>query len=281
MNLCIFQGGFIDGVSRNLDLLERTIREKCKPRKFAEKSTKPDLFAFPELFLTGYVGGEDILQQAEHRLGNSFSRIAKLAKELQVGVVYGYVELDGRRRYNSIQFIGKDGTSLGNYRKTHLYSDYERKLFTPSREFSPLILFEGLKIGLLICYDIEFPEPCRVLALQGADLVIVPTAATAATARSVSVVTVPARAAENLCFVAYINRVGSQFCPSLGLDIQFHGTSVVAAPDASLLVTGSATQQQLLTCTIDPRSYVQARTVNPYFQDRVPSLYKILGRSSL
>jgi len=76
--------------------------------------------------------------------------------------------------YNSIQLIDRDGRSLVNYRKLHPWIDEE--VFTAGNEYTEVVECRGMKIGLLICYDVEFLESVRTLALQGAQLVAVPTA---------------------------------------------------------------------------------------------------------
>jgi predicted amidohydrolase len=96
---------------------------------------------------------------------------------LQIGIVVGYPEKveESTLTYNSAILIGKSGELLINYRKSHCWSSYERRFFTPGDELSPVVPFEGIKVALLICYDVEFPELCRALALQGCNLFLVPT----------------------------------------------------------------------------------------------------------
>lgn len=78
---------------------------------------------------------------------------------------YRYAEFEGdapptaRRVYNSVQFVGRDGASLANYRKTHLWQKYEKAHFVPGDALAPVVDFDGVRVGLLICYDVEFRAP--------------------------------------------------------------------------------------------------------------------------
>jgi len=326
MRLHIFQGGFVDGVERNLRLLEEVVDAECTKaegfisaahplaghfrsdedlkaqgtaaaaastavveaamtQKGSDKTTKaatqvgrPDLIVFPELFICGYVVGKTLLSVGEPNNGSSFARISDVARRFKVGIVYGYCERDPLfgRYYNSAQFVDKNGRSIANYRKTHLYSDYEKAYFSPGDSLGSPVEFMGLRIALLICFDIEFPEPIRALAIQGVDLVLVPTANTCPIQ---NLITVPSRAAENLCFVAYVNRVGSEHCPDLGKPLVFSGVSVVSGPDG-LALAQAGSQTEIVRCTIDPSlpRYDRARAACPYFKDRRPELYAPVSR---
>jgi len=110
--------------------------------------------------------------------------------------------------YNSAAVIGPAGTVLGQYRKTHLFGDFERAAYAPGKSFCQPFSLGGFSLGLLICYDVEFPEAVRATALAGADLILIPTALTPEYA-VVPELIVPARALENQVFVAYCNHAGA------------------------------------------------------------------------
>ena len=141
------------------------------------------LIIFPETFTTGYHlpdGPTQFKQLAEPQNGASFQELSAKAKELKIAVIYGYPEVVSNGHsavyYNSCQFIDESGVSLANYRKTHLWPLLDKEVFTQGESFANVVEFRGLKIGLLICYDVEFPENVRHLALQGANFIAVPTA---------------------------------------------------------------------------------------------------------
>jgi predicted amidohydrolase len=124
---------------------------------------------------------------------------------------------------------------------------------------------DGLKIGILICYDVEFPEAVRALALAGAELIAVPTALI----RPFDIVArtlVPARAFENQVYVAYagicVSEAGLEYC----------GLSCIVGPDGQDLA-GAGTGPDLLLADIDLCAIPKGRMSNPYLSDRRPRLY--------
>lgn len=189
-----------------------------------------DLLVCPEMFLTGYnIAASSVRRLAEAADGPSSSAIAALAREAGLAIVWGFAERDPAGCiFNAAQAVDAHGRSLGVYRKTHLYGDLDRARFTASDGAGPVFELLGWHIGLLICYDVEFPEAVRKLALAGADLVVVPTANMRGF-DSVPRLLVPARALENQVFVAYANCCGQES------DLVYGGLSVVAAPDGRLL----------------------------------------------
>ena len=120
-------------------------------------------------------------------------------------------------------------------------------------------------MGLLICYDVEFPEPVRRLAVQGAQLVAVPTSLMAPS-HWIAELLVPARAAENQVFVAYANRVGAEG------ELLYVGRSCVAGPEGRAVVAGPA-DESLLFADVDPAVIDAARERHSYLDERRPALY--------
>ncbi|MCC5475301.1 carbon-nitrogen hydrolase family protein [Streptomyces sp. NPDC059680] len=223
------------------------------------------LLAAPEMFLTGYAIGDDIARLAEPADGDSADAIAELAHRHGLAIVYGYPERDGETVYNSAQLISADGTRLANYRKTHLFGCFERDHFTPGEQ--PVVQAElnGLTVGLMICYDVEFPENVRAHALAGTDLLVVPTAQMHPF-QFVAEALVPVRAWENQMYVAYVNRVGQEG------EFEFVGLSVLAGPDG-IARARAGRAEQLVFADADPASLAASREANPYLQDRRPGLY--------
>lgn len=167
------------------------------------------LLVAPEMFLTGYAIGDDIGRLAEPADGDSADAVAEIASRHGLAIAYGYPERAADQVFNSAQLISADGTRLANYRKTHLFGCFERDHFTPGEQ--PVVQAElnGLRVGLMICYDVEFPENVRAHALAGTDLLLVPTAQMHPF-QFVAESVVPVRAFENQMYVAYVNRVGQE-----------------------------------------------------------------------
>lgn len=227
------------------------------------------LLAAPEMFLTGYAIGDDIARLAEPADGDSADAIAELAHRHGLAIVYGYPERDGETVHNSAQLISADGTRLANYRKTHLFGCFERDHFTPGEQ--PVVQAElnGLTVGLMICYDVEFPENVRAHALAGTDLLVVPTAQMHPF-QFVAESLVPVRAWESQMYVAYVNRVGHEG------EFEFVGLSVLAGPDG-VARTRAGRTEQLVIADADPAFLAASREANPYLKDRRPGLYGSLG----
>lgn len=172
--VAMYQGCAEDG---NLQSNVRKIKDKV----LEAKKLAADVIVFPELFTTGYNLSHDCMRElAEMKDGRTFMELSKSAREIGIAILYGYPELvenDGVVYYNSAQFIDKDGKSRANYRKTHPWIEKNVEgAFKPGESFSPVFDFCGVKIGLLICFDVEFSEAVLTLALQGAEVILVPTA---------------------------------------------------------------------------------------------------------
>lgn len=225
------------------------------------------LLVCPELFLTGYaIGAEAVASLAEPFDGAAIAEAGRIAADTGIGLSFGFPEraTDGRI-FNTVVVIGTDGTVLGSYRKTHLFGDVDREQFAPGDTEPPIVDIGGLRVGVLICYDVEFPENVRGLALRGADMVIVPTALM----RPFDVVArtlVPARAYENQLFLAYVDRCGRED----GFD--YCGLSCVVGPDG-VDVARAGRGEELIFADIDPAELARSRQLNTHLQDRRPALY--------
>jgi len=171
---------------------------------------------------------------------------------------------------NAAMLIGPDGEILLNYRKTHLFGDLDRGMFKqPGTDF-PVAELNGTKIGVLICYDIEFPEPARRLALAGADIILIPTAVMEPydqVARHV----IPARAYENQVYIAYANHSGAE--NGLG----YIGLSSICGPDGAVLAMAGGGEEMLFAET-DAAHHAAVRKADPLFKDRRPELYGPLAK---
>lgn len=226
------------------------------------------LVVFPELFASGYNIGDAVFDLAEPADGPTARALAAAAREAGVAILAGYPERAGERVYNAAMLIGPQGDRLANARKTHLFGAQEKRLFAPGETLT-VARMGGSRIGILICYDVEFPEAVRALALQGAELVAVPTALMRPFDR-VARWLLPVRAFENQLFVAYANRCGREG------NLEYCGASCVIAPDGGELARAGLAEE-LLVAEIDPGAYAASRGDNPYLADRRPELYRALA----
>ncbi|MFE1246619.1 carbon-nitrogen hydrolase family protein [Streptomyces sp. NPDC058735] len=223
------------------------------------------LLVTPEMFLTGYAIGDGIGRLAEPADGECADAIADTATRHGLAVAYGYPERSGGAVFNSAQLISADGTRLANYRKTHLFGCFERDHFTAGDRPVVQAEIDGLRVGVVICYDVEFPENVRAHALAGTDLLVVPTAQMHPF-QFVAESVIPVRAFENQMYVAYVNRVGPEG------EFEFVGLSSLAGPDG-ISRTRAGRGEELLLADVDPVFLAASREANPYLSDRRPGLY--------
>lgn len=264
MRIAVFQGPLEGGdVARNLELLA------VRARQAADAGAR--LLICPEMFLTGYaIGPAAVAVLAEAVDGPSAARAAEIARGAGIALLYGYPErgADGRV-YNAALLVDRDGRQQANHRKTHLFGALDRDAFAAGAGPPTVAELDGLKLGILICYDVEFPENVRLLALQGVALVAVPTA-NMAPFTFVCRALVPARAYENHLFLAYANRCGHEG------ELEYLGQSCIVAPDGTDLARAGPGEEMILA-DVDPARIASWRQNNPYLADRRPDLYGSLA----
>jgi predicted amidohydrolase len=240
----------------------------AKARAFIDEglSRGAELFVFPELWTTGYKLDE-IKDMAESLEGMTIAMLSRIARENGVHIVAGSIpELSDGKIYNTACAIGKDGRIVGRYRKIHLIG-----LMAEDRYLSPgdekcLFHIDSMAAGIIICYDLRFPELPRALALQGARILFVPAEWPSVRGNHWRMLNI-ARAIENQTFVIAVNRVGSD------PDNAFFGHSLVVDPWGEIVVEGSETKEELLIADIDPAFVDDIRQRVPVFQDRRPAFY--------
>ena len=250
------------------------------------------LICTPELFRNRYFcQTEDVsaFDLAEPVPGPSTEAIAVVARECEVVVVAGLFEKRARGLYhNTAVVIDADGTLAGTYRKMHIPDDpqfHEKFYFTPGdggfRAFDTRV---G-RVGVLICWDQWYPEAARLAALDGADLLVFPSA----------IGWLPhekdehgvdqyeawqtmhrAHAIANGVYVAAVNRVGHEGPPGGG--IEFWGGSCVVDPCGRMMCVASQGDEQTVVATIDPARIETVRRDWPFLRDRRIDAYSGLDR---
>ncbi len=232
-----------------------------------------DLLIVPELFLTGYaIGAAEIARLTEPLDGPSLAEVARIARTASLAIILGFPEQADGQVFNSAVVINRDGHVVACYRKTHLFGDVDRDQFAEGTDNPVVFDIGGVKVGMLICYDVEFPENVRQLALLGADLVVVPTALMQpfdVVARTI----VPARAFENQVFVAYVDRCGHE------AGFEYCGLSCVVGPDGVDLARAGR-GEELIFADIDLAALHQSRQTNTHLRDRRPALYQRLTQGT-
>jgi predicted amidohydrolase len=232
------------------------------------------LIVFPEAALSGYVISSDEAEGLAQPIpGPATDALTRTCAATGACVVLGLLELekDGTL-FNASVLLGPQGL-LGHYRKTHLPLLGVDRYLASGDSFHPPVATPAGRVGLLICYDLRFPEPCRVLALLGAQVIALSTAWPIAgtlypdfLARS--------RAAENRTYLIAANRCGEE------RGARYLGRSVIVAPDGSLLAEGPPDQEQILYADIEPTQsdtkhlvYAPGEYELDLWGDRRPDLY--------
>ncbi len=216
----------------------------------------------PEMFTSGYAitraGAERL---AEGRGGPTEAAVSQIARRHRLAVAYGHPErAPGGRAYNAATMIGPDGVARGRHRKVHLYGDLDRGQFVANGERPAAFDFDGARVGLLICYDVEFPESVRRLAVDGAAAVLVPTANMTG-CEQVQDILVRARACENNCCVVYANYCGTD-------DVfEYNGRSMICGPRGEVLAQAGAKTEELVIADLP------TGPAGTYLADRRPDLY--------
>lgn len=240
-------------VKKNAETMKKAIIDAA--------SQQANFVVFPELFLTGYSVGERLHQLAIRVEESSvLQQIRKWCKEQQIGTVFGFPEDAGGTYYISACYINEEGKIAGVYRKVHLFSD-EKNFFKPGDTFQVFATPFG-KMGVLICFDVEFPEAARTLAIMGAEFIVIINANMDPYADYHSTYA-KSRAMENEVPIIICNRVGKEG------ELHFCGESMVIDSAGKILVQ-MGKGEEIKTATICKDS---GRKILNYTAQRRPEIY--------
>jgi len=238
---------------------EPVLKKIDKLENVLKKNPSCDLIIVPELYLSGY-GNEKVIKKLQEKRGGQSSKlIANLCKKYATAILYGYPEHYQNKLFNAAQFINNQGEVLVNHRKSMLPLSSKENLIFDKGSKQTLITYKGLKIGIVICYELEFPELVRKLALKGAQLILAPTAQSIhwpAASRYIA----RSRAFENGVYVAYANFIGKLN------DIDFLGESKIIGPDG-LDLTNAKKKETVITAIINTTAIAKVRKKMPYLKD--------------
>lgn len=279
VTLGLVQMSMSDSAEVNLSKAETMISEAA--RGSAKIVVLPELFAGP--YFCQVPKSKEAFQRAEPVPGNITDRLAAIAKKIQIVLIGGstFEKTDDGKYFNTSSVFGPDGKTIGTYRKAHIPHDpgfYEQDYFESGNQ--PIAVHEtpygAVAVG--ICYDQWYPEFARIAALNGADLIVYPTAI--GTRKDIEPVDpkIPENweqkwrmsqvgyAGTNCVYVAAVNRVGDEE------GTHFFGGSFVADPNTNLLVKGDDTEQVLLA-EVDLSYPKKSQEAWRFFPERLPHLY--------
>lgn len=243
-----------------------------------------DLVVFPELVLTGYIPLKGYDQRKKQTLSEVAARVIDDALPAlmaatngrRAAMVVGFMEPSSMRHeiHNSVALL-QDGAVVGVYRKMHLPVE-ENHYFVPGDEAVVVDCRAG-RIGLSICYDLVFPESARLAALQGAELLCVPSNWLGIeNLQRLGEVLPPARAMENQMHVVFANGVGE--LEVRGRSWQLYGGSVIVSATGRV-ISRAGNGEEVLSAFLSDDGLSEAASVFPIMRDRRPDAYSALTSS--
>ena len=258
-------------VETNLAEIERRLEEAA--------ANGAELIVFPECAVTGYCfnGLEEALPDTDEVPGQTTSRLIDICAEADVHAVVGMLERDGNAIYNTCTMLGPGGL-VGKYRKIHLPHLGVDNFVAPGDARWQVHPVSEATVGMHICYDSAFPESARTMALDGAEILALPTNFPPG-AECLCEHVLPARAMENCVYLVAANRVGTE------RGFTFLGESKICGPDGEILAQAPADEAAIIYADIDldrARDKRRVRVPGKHeinrFADRRPEMY---GRLTL
>lgn len=241
----------IHSVPRDIkDNVERGIQMY---KKAAEAGA--ELIAFPELWTCGYYLETADFLEAIKENDAIIHKFCVLAKEYSTVIVLPVPQKKGSDIYIGLYVIERDGTIIKEYQKSFLWGREQNYFTHGDRKYEAFDTSVG-RIGVLICYDIEFPEPARLLAFDGAELILVPSV-WSIPAKNRWDIQLPARALDNTVFIAGINNTGEGAC----------GSSKVISPLGEEIALASVNDEEIICCDIDFDEINTIREIIPYLRE--------------
>ncbi|WP_085522284.1 carbon-nitrogen family hydrolase [Tuberibacillus sp. Marseille-P3662] len=228
---------------------------------------KPDTVVLPEMWTTAYTLPE-LDRIAESNGADTIPFLQDLAKSYHINIIGGSIanQKDGGI-YNTALAMNREGELVYQYDKIHLVPMLDEPTYlTGGGDKVQIFELDGVKMGLIICYDLRFPELARKLALEGVQVLHIVAEWPAARRNHWKHLQI-ARAIENQMFVVSCNRIGHYN------DVDFAGSSMVVDPWGDSLVTASADQEETIVASLSMDDVPKVRQNVPIFSSRVPGLY--------
>lgn len=235
-------------------------------RLFVEAAAaKPDVIVLPEMWNTGY-SLKNVREIADRQGAPSISALSLLAARYKVNVVAGSIaDLKGGGVYNTSYILDRQGRTVATYSKIHRFCLMDEDKYMDAGDDIVDFELDGERCGVIICYDLRFPELSRQVALRGAKVLFVPAQWPNPRMRHWVSLNV-ARAIENQMYVVGCNRVGE------GGGSTFFGHSMVTDPWGEVAAEG-VLQETIVSCELDFAKVDEVRGKIPVFRDRRPEVY--------
>lgn len=213
------------------------------------------LIVLPELWSSGYHLTKPSFLKMQQETKDFVEQFRVIAKEYGVVLVVPFIDRKGEDLFIALSVIENNGEILQIYQKSFLWDKEQLNFKHGERQFEPIQTSLGT-VGTIICYDVEFPEVSRILALRGAQLIIVPSVIRMASEKKWDI-QLPARALDNTVFVLGVNTVGEGSC----------GKSKLIDPKGAIVHECSRTEEEILLCDIDFNQINKERITIPYLKE--------------
>jgi omega-amidase len=232
-------------------------------KKAMEQS--PDVIILPEMWNASYDLGK--LKESADRDGcPSASQMSSLACKYGVNIIAGSIsDFRNDKFYNTSYVFNRQGDLIARYDKIHLFGLMNEERYLSPGEERAVFKLDGVKCGLIICYDLRFPELIRALALDGIDILFVPAQWPHPRMHPWRTL-LQARAIENQMYVAAVNRVGQEGKAA------FFGHSMVVDPLGEIILEGDE-EESILVTELDLERILKVREYMTCFNDRRPETY--------
>jgi len=247
---------------------EKNLEKAVKYIKEAAKNNSA-IVCLPELFTTGFIF-EKLHILAEDSKGKTITTLASVAEEEKIIIIAGsIVEKMGNNIFNTTYVINSRGKIEGIYRKNHLFPLMNEDKHFKKGDKITVIKLSLITAGFMICYDIRFPELARLLALNGAELIFIPSEFPNPRLKHWRIL-LQARAVENQCYVVGVNRVGKDITGS------YFGHTMIIDPWGEI-VAEAGDKEEIIYGEIDGDMVKKVRKKIPCFQDRREDVYSLTG----
>lgn len=273
-----------DNVEENIAKAESLIR--AAKEKGADVVLIQELFSY--LYFCQVIDHKYLLMAQEEEGHPMLEKISALAKELEMVIPVTFFEQSGQARFNAGVIFDADGTKLGKYRKSHIPDDpgyYEKFYFAPGDTGFKVWNTKYCKLGFAICWDQWFPEVARCMAMQGAEVLMYPTAIGTFAVPPEQVENEPfyiehwqnvmlGHAAANVMPVVASNRIGVEKIGDTAM--KYHGSSFIGDQTGTIVEEMDTSTEGVVVHTFDLDAIADERRTFPFFRDRRPELYKRL-----
>lgn len=236
---------------------ENKVESQNRVQSLTDKIVDVDLLIFPEMTLTGFSMNSKSF--AEKIDGSSFQFFSSIAKEKNVNIIYGFIENLDNSIFNSSVHLNRRGEVCSVYHKIHPFSYSEENKHYTAGANSVVTNIDDAKTGLSICYDLRFPELFRLYGKEKVDLIINIANWPQARVHHWDAL-LRARAIENLCFIAAVNRVGTD--PKLN----YTGHSSIYTPLGDRILF-SENDEDVLIAEINLDEVKRSRKNFPFLDD--------------